>query len=357
MSRRAKGPRLWFRADRQAWFILDNGRQYGTRLGAGASEQERETALREYLAEKHTAAATSGTRDPAQIPIDDVLALYVRDKLPALARPIEAVTQVQHLRKFWGGKPLSYVTGPTCREYAKARSTRNMARHELELFRAAINHHRQEGLHDKIVTVVLPARPPARERWLTRSEAAHLIITAWRYREKQNARATDRATRKHVARFMLVARYMGSRAAVICSASIEPKRPAGKAWVDLNTGIFYGRPEGHRETKKRRQMVPVPPRLLAHLRRWRRRGQRYVVEWNGRPVASIAKAHRAAVASAGLGPKVTPHVWRHTVATWTAQKGVNPKQAAAFLAMSLETYMRVYGHHDPSRFGDVHAAL
>ena len=134
--------------------------------------------------------------------------------------------------------------------------------------RAAINFHRREGLHDKIVSVVLPRKSTPRERWLTRGEAAALIRAAWRCREKQNHRATDRYTRRHITRFMVVARYMGSRAGVICSASIAPKRPAGRSWVDLTTGLFYGRSYGERETKKREpdgQGAVAPPGTHAAL--------------------------------------------------------------------------------------------
>ena len=357
MSRRSKGPRLWWRTDRAAWFIRDGARQRGTGLGTGATEQQKADALKAYLTAQHTEAAATGSRDPSQIPIEDVLALYAREVAPNHARPANTAGHMRTLRGFWGGHTLDYVTGPHCRAYVAGRTTPSMARHELEVLRAAINHHRKEGLHDKLVSVVLPRRPPPRERWLTRQEAAALIRAAWRYREKQGGPMAGRRTRRHAAQFMIVARYMGSRAAVICGASLADKRPAGRPWVDLTTGIFHGLPEGQRVTGKRRQKVPIPPRLLRRLRWWRRLGQRYVVEWNRRPVKSISKAHRAAVADAGLGPDVTPHVWRHTVATWTSQASVNPKQAAAFLAMSVETYMRVYGHHDPSKFGDVHEAL
>lgn len=362
MPRRSKGPRLWFRPARAgragAWFVLDGSRQFGTGLGIGATEQQKADALRSYLETKHTAAATTGTRDPANILIDDVLALYARVKLPGWARPKEGVAYIAELRKFWGGRPLSDVTGLTCRAYAAQRTTASVARHELELLRSAINLHRLEGLHDRVVSVVLPGKPVPRERWLTKAEAAALIRAAWRYREKQGGPMAGRRTRRHVARFMVVARYMGSRAAVICGASLEDKRPPGRPWVDLRTGIFHGKPEGHRETKKRRQVVAVPRPLLAHMRRWRANGQRYVVQWNGKPVGSITKAHAAAVADAGLGADVTPHVWRHTVATWLADAGVNAYEAADFLAMSRETYLRVYvGRADRRDFGSVHRAL
>jgi hypothetical protein len=171
------------------------------------------------------------------------------------------------LEKFFGDKMLSFVTGQTCREYAGTRSTEAAARRELEELRAAINHHRREGLHDRIVSVVLPPKSTPREDWLECEQAAALIWRAWRYREVQEGDATVRYTRRHVARFMIFARYMGSRASVICNASIEPVRPIGLPWCDLRHGVFYGLPQGQRETKKRRQKVRIPTPLLAHLRR------------------------------------------------------------------------------------------
>jgi integrase len=361
VPRRAKGPRLWLRPARPGrlatWIVKDGPRQRGTGLGISASQNEKDAALRVYLTEKHTEHATTGARDPSRILIDDVLALYVRDRAEKQARPDSLVGRVQFLREFWGGRTLDQVSGKTCREYADQRSTENAARRELEDLRAAINYHRREGLHDKIVSVFMPDKPEARERWLTRQEAAALIRSAWRYRELHNWRSADRHTRRHVARFMVVARYMGSRASVICSASIEPQRPAGKAWIDLSSGMFYGRPVGQRETKKRRQRVRVPLPLLAHLRRWRARGQRYVVEWYGNPVKRIHRAHAAAVRDAGLGADVHPHIWRHTVATWLMQAGADPWETAGYLAMSVQTLLAVYGHHHPERAASVHGAL
>ena len=158
------------------------------------------------------------------------------------------------------------------------RSTDAAARRELEDLRAAINHHRREGLCNKVVEVVLPPERPPRERWLTRSEAARLIWSAWRYREVQKGRQTDRRSRQHVAHFILVALYTGTRASAVCGAALQAT--VGHGWVDLDRGVFYRRPAGHRETKKRQPPVPLPDQLLAHLRRWKRRGQRFAVEWN-----------------------------------------------------------------------------
>src|SRR5215467_14919664 len=100
---------------------------------------------------------------------------------------------------------------------------------------------------------------------------------------------TERAVGRHVARFILLGLYTGTRAGAICSAALMPT--IGRGYVDLNAGVFYRRAAGARETKKRQPPVRLPPRLLAHLRRWHRRrlAFRSVIEWNGAPVRRINK--------------------------------------------------------------------
>jgi integrase len=255
---------------------------------------------------------------------------------------------------YFGNKTLADINGEHCRAYVKDRSKTPAAREELILLRAAINFHRQEGHCDRIVSVTLPEKRPGRERWLTRNEAAKLIWRAWRYREVQKGQATGRRSRQHVARFILVGLYTGTRASAICGAALE--RVAGAGYVDLEHGIFYRRPAGAVETKKRRPPAPLPQRLLAHLRRWRQHGQRFGVEWNGAPVKDVDKAFRRNAHDAGM-PDVTPHTLRHTAATWLMQQGVDPWEAAGFLGMSLEQLERHYGHHHPDHLRGARDAL
>jgi integrase len=109
------------------------------------------------------------------------------------------------------------------------------------------------------------------------------------------------------------------------------------------------RPEG--------QAVRLPDQLVAHLRRWKARGQRYVVEWNGQPISRIDRAFRAAAKDAGFGYDVTPHTLRHTVATWLMQNGSDLWDAAGFLGMTVETLERVYGHHHPDHQSSARGAF
>jgi hypothetical protein len=50
----------------------------------------------------------------------------------------------------------------------------------------------------------------------------------------------------------------------------------------------------------RQPTIVVPARLLGHLRRRRRNGQRFMIEFNGRPVSSIDKACSYAAQVIGL---------------------------------------------------------
>jgi integrase len=225
------------------------------------------------------------------------------------------------------------------------------ARRELEDLRAAINYHRSEGLCSEIVGVALPEKSEPKDDWLTRSEAAQIIWAAWRARQKWGLGSVDRYTGKHVARFILVGLYTGTRHAAICSAAFLPA--VGRGHIDLESGVFYRRKQGSKQTKKRQPPVRLPARLLAHLRRWHRLGiaRHAVVEWNGKPVSSVRKSFAAA--ASGLGRHVTPHILRHTAATWAMQAGANIWDAAGYLGMSPEVLERVYGHHHPDFQTDV----
>jgi integrase len=158
---------------------------------------------------------------------------------------------------------------------------------------------------------------------------------------------TTKRPLRHIARFILIGIYTGTRASAIASASPYPEQ--GRSFVDLERGIFYRKQIGKRATKKRQTPAPVPPRLLAHMRRWARLKliAECFVEFNGKPVASVKKGFRSAVALARLTGKVTPHTLRHTAATWLMQRGVPVWEAAGFLGMSAEVLLSTYGHHHP----------
>jgi hypothetical protein len=118
--------------------------------------------------------------------------------------------------------------------------------------------------------VVLPEKPAGRNVWLTRSEAARILWAAWRARQIMRDQRTKRDVGKHIARFLLVGCYTGTRHAAICGAAFQPA--IGRGHVDLDRGVFHRRAQGAKETRKRQPPGRLPDRLLAHMRRWHRLG-------------------------------------------------------------------------------------
>ena len=374
MPRQAKGVRLWLRPaernldgtlrKRAVWVIRDGPHKISTRC-ARDDREGAEQALAAYITARYQVPRERG-RHPNQILVLDVLNIYLADVAKDHARPEETKQRILTLANFWQSYTLADVNGKRCREYVAWRVgqpwksskplrterparlvTKAAARRELEDLRSAINHHRQEGLCSEIVSVVLPEKSSPREVWLSRSEAARLIWAAYRARQVLCNKATERDVGKHIARFILVGLYTGTRHGAICGAAFQPA--IGRGYIDLDRGVFYRRAIGARETKKKQPPVRLADRLLAHLRRWHRLGiaKHAVVEWNGKPVSSVRKGFAAAVRVAGLSPDVTPHVLRHTCTTWLMQKGVNLWDAAGFLGMTVEQLERAYGHHHP----------
>ena len=364
MPRKVQPPRLWKRPERRdkdgrlthaaTWVILDGGRQFSTGLDAididGANR-----ALADHINRKHEKAATSAPRRIDAIPIADVLNIYAKDVVANCSNPRTATLRLKRLAQFLAGKTLADINGPLCREYAAQQNSDACARRDLQDLSAAINHHLKEGLHSQIVKVWKPAARPPRERYLERSEAARLIWAAWRSREVQDGRPTSKHPRRHIARFILVGLYTGSRASVIASAALE--RVIGRPYIDVERRMYHRRPEGERETKKRKPTVELPRRLMAHIRRWKRLGFKYVVEWDGKPVSRVGKTFKLCTKDAGLEGLVTPHTLRHTAATWLMQEGADMWQASNYLGMSVRTLEKHYGHHRPDRYESVHAAF
>lgn len=333
MPRPAEPPRLYLRKDgsQSVWIIRDRNRDRRT----GCVESDRagaEKRLADYLSEKHQARPAKGGKSDT-VSLAEVMRVYAMEHAPTTAKPKLIGEHIAGLIDYWGARKVSEIKGATCREFAKAK-TPSMARRELETLRAAVNYfHREYGL-DPVPAFTMPAKHRARERWLTRSEAAALL---------RNVRKTP-----HLARFILIGLYTGTRSGAILGLSWLPSVNTG--FVDLDAGIMHRSGSGQRQTKKRQPPVAIPARLLAHMKRWKQQdgNLRSVVNWNGSSVQSIKKAFRSARENAKLDQSVIPHVLRHTAATWLMQSGVEPWQAAGFLGMTVEMLEKTYGHHSPT---------
>jgi integrase len=339
MSRAGKGARLYWRAVRGVWYIRDTGRPNISTGTANRADAER--ALAAYIGTKDT---IRGTYRADQMAVADVLSIYGSEHGIGVAAPERLGYAISALLPFWDGLMVGEVKGETCRRYAKTRVKANgepvstgTTRRELNVLQAAINYAHAEGYLLTAAKVTLPPSPPPRDRWLTRNEAAALLRAAWRSPKG-----------KHVARFILVSLYTGTRKDAVCRLGFIPSVSGG--WVDVEKGVMNRAGAGERETKKRRGRVRLTRRLLSHCRRWRANGAVWVVECDGERVADIRKAFARAVQRAGL-EGVTPHTLKHTAITWAIQRGMTDHDAADYFSTSVETIRATYYHHSP----DYHA--
>ncbi len=400
MSRKAKGPRLFLRerAGRPATYvILDTG---GVELSTGSGPEElaaAEAALAAYIGGKH--ATTLGAHDPRLVMVADVLSFYTSHKElreGADRRAIEGYAHllfgVERLMEWWGAKTLGDVKSSTCKDYVRWRTAQknrragaekakaisiSTARRELETLRAAIGVYHAEFLLDAVPVVGLPPKADTgRIRWLTRTEAAEALLACLGWRKDADGRVAKipdqkssskhsggvrkqvRTRRKHLRRFIITGIYTGTRHMAIVRARWIPSTV--EPYIDVERGLFYRRGDEERQTAKRQPPVRLPPRLVAHLRRWRAMDMArtdadgnpapvtYVIHQNGKPLADkIRTAWAGMRGDARLGEDVVPHVLRHTSATWTMQGGMPLSDAADYLGMTEEVLRAHYYHFHP----------
>jgi integrase len=187
--------------------------------------------------------------------------------------------------------------------------------------------------------VTLPDRKPQRtDYWLKRKEVADRI---------RAARKSERT--KHVARFLLIGIYTGTRPGAILRLQWMPSASGG--WFDLETCTLHRRGGEGRQSRKRQPPARIHARLLPHLRRWykadKAAGIVNVIHYQGEPVAKLRNSWPTVAQTAGAQRHDAPHIVRHTAATWQMQAGTPIYEAAGYLGMSPETLWEVYGHHHP----------
>lgn len=272
--------------------------------------------------------------------VTEVLTDYASERGPKIVAGDRIAYALTPLIDAFEGKTVADVTPARCEDYAARRQrSPGTVRRELGVLRAAINHAHKNGRITRAVLVELPERPPARDRWLTRREAARLLRSS----------RTPQA-RLYMPLFILIGLYTGRRSEAILSLRWPQ--------VDLEAGRIDFETPGRARTNKRRGKVPIPARLLPHLKRAWRRGSEmgFVLHIDGERIGSVKKGFAAACRRAGLDG-VTPHTLRHTAATWLMQAGTDPWQASGFLAMSEATLQRVYGHHHPDYMREAAEAI
>jgi integrase len=319
--RAADRPRLCRVAGRDAWHIYHQRR----RVSTGCTDRtSAEAVLAAYLIE-------AAKPQLGAVSISAILERYLANRLE---RAIPGADRLRWAHKplirVLGFKPPEAVTEAECWRYAARRREDGVAdatiRTELAALKAALRWAagRERGMIAEAPAIVMPPRPEARVRWLTRGEAARLLTACEAH---------------HVRLFVTIALNTAARSGAIL----------GMTWdrIDLGNRVIDFREPGRGQTRKRRKLVRVNDTLHAALTEALTVATtEYVIEWGGDRIASIKHGFRGAAIRAGL-PGVTPHVLRHTAVTWMLQAGVSIWEAAGLAGMTAEMVELVYGHHHP----------
>lgn len=332
------------RPHRGKWALrLADGRRLSTGVAATRENLDlAERAAREILTAL-AAAAPLAT-------IADLLDAYVAD-MPRRANPKRAgdgvVYAVKALKTHYQGVPLDHDQRAESRRYVEKRRAAGRKdgtiRKELGVLAAAINWRCGRNA----AAIDLPAPSPARERWLTRDEVRRLLA--------------DAALPAHVATFIHLALATGARAEALLTLRWS-------LHVDLGAGEF-GRvtPGVKLGGKGRARAIPLTAEARAALDAAREIARTdFVIEWAGKPVASVRKALSAAYARAKIRNVSAPaHVLRHTAGAWMAMgdpaRGVPPVEMFEISRRlghaSIATTEKHYAHLHPDYMQASTAAL
>jgi integrase len=350
------------------WVILDTTAS-GQRIerSTGAFEADRaaaEKAFAAYLAEKHVPDFGEGR--PDQVLIADALAYYGEAKANKITRQDTLALTLIRLGEFFLGRTVNDITEKACRDYVawrcnlgdargsnkwstKANTPRQLkpttARNDLITLQAAIRYCVQNRKLTRAVPIHKPPPAEARPRMLTTDEAVRLLWGALGF--DQHGKRHSRRINHHVARFILTGLYTGTRHDRILR--LQWVESLSDGWVDLEKGILHRKGASEPETKKRAPSVPMSEKLWAHMRRWRARSNRYVIEHDGSNIDDISRGFDAAVELAGLATddpamKVTPHTLRHTCVSWMLAAGKSPFQVGKYVGLTAAMIERTYGH-------------
>lgn len=226
------------------------------------------------------------------------------------------------------------ITKADCRDYAALRKrqgkSNSTVKTELEALRACLRWH----YGNDAPQIVAPPPSKPRDRYLTKDEARLLL---------------EHIETPHVRLFVTIALTTGARMGAILDLTWDR--------VDLRHGTIDFMPAGRDRTNKRRTVVPINEQLRPELEKAREGAlSDHVIEYGGKPVASVKRAIAAAARRSGV--PCSPHVFRHTAAVWMAQSDVPMEKIAQYLGhTSSRVTFSTYARYSTRFMADAAAAL
>jgi integrase len=286
------------------------------------------------LAEARASAIWRTLQKPASERVADLWELYSQDRIANGGSAARLKSLWKTLEPSFGYKLGRAITKADCRDYAamrkRAGKSNSTVKTELEALRACLRWH--YGKEAPIIVAPPPSKP--RDRYLTQDEARRLLASI---------------EAPHVRLFVTLALATGARMGAILDLTWDR--------VDFEHATIDFMPAGRDKTNKRRTVVAMAPKAREALAEaFKARLSEHVIEYGGKPVASVKKAIAAAARRSNV--PCSPHVFRHTAAVWMAQADVPMQKIAQVLGhTSTRVTETVYARYSPRFMADAMAAL
>jgi integrase len=271
---------------------------------------------------------------PVEERLSDLFATYSADRVAAGAAKGRMDSLWRQIEPSFGHKFGPAVTKDDCRAYTarrrRERKSDSTIRTELELLRAILRWH----YGDAAPKIVAPPPAKPRDRFLTKDERERLLASI---------------ETPHAKLFTILALTTGARMGAILDLTWER--------VDLKAGTIDFEPAGRERSRKRRTVVPINARARAALEEARQGAlSDFVIEYGGKPVASVKKAIAAAARRSGI--RCSPHDFRRSAARWMAEADVSMERIAQFLGhTSTRVTYATYARFSPRYMADAAQAL
>jgi integrase len=221
-----------------------------------------------------------------------------------------------------------HIDEDICRCYARERTqsvSPATAHYELGLVRQAMNWAMRKRLIDWAPHIFMPQKPPPRDKRLTKAQ----------FREFLKGCASA-----HVQLFATLAICTGARSNAILDLTWDR--------VDFDNRLIDLRRMEIRQTNKGRAVVPMNDKAFEALQVAQKEALTpYVIEWAGEKVGSVKKAFQRASERSGI--ECTPHMLRHSAATWMAEDSIPMAEIAQYLGHeSTRVTEKVYARYSPT---------
>jgi integrase len=333
--------RIAKRPDSPRWYVCWTEGRRSYRVPTGTeSREEAQQFLTAFCLERDRPA----NAQPEDLGIAQVLTWYYDEHASKLPSAEQADIAISHLNKFYGASRLDAINGVSHAKYEAQRRAKGIGwqtiNRERMVLRAALNHaHRHHGLVIAPHVPTIPASHP--ENAPVEPKGRPLSVA--------ELRALYHASEGHMRRLVLI--LVGTLCRPDAAKDLQPDKQC-----DFTHGLIDLNPQGRKQTKKHRPVIP----MVGFLRKELRKARGHAIQFRGEKIGSTKTAWRALRDKAGLDARVTPYSIRHTVARWLRANKVPGDQVSVMLghrpAGSSRTDL-VYAPFEPGYCKDAVRAL